>query len=253
MSTTPATATLVQNLVLETVAGKRLVDDVGFTVAPGETLGLVGESGSGKSLTLKALLGLLPSGVVQTGGTIRREGRCAMVFQDPVRALDPLCPVVSLVAEVVRHNQGTDRRDSRTKALELLTLLGLPSSLAVHDRYPRQLSGGQCQRVVIALALARRPDVLLCDEPTTALDVTVQKQILEVIANLQKELGFAMVFVTHNLAVASSLCSRLVVLKEGRIVEAGATDDVLGRPQHPYTQKLIQSVLSLPDRAGAPR
>lgn len=250
MSHSTGAPTLVEHLVLETRNGLRLVDDVGFSVAPGETLGLVGESGSGKSLTLKAILGLLPSGVVQNGGTIRRAGRCAMVFQDPVRALDPLCPVVSLVSEVVRFNQDTDRRESRAKALELLALLGLPADLAHRDRYPRQLSGGQCQRVVLALALARRPDVLLCDEPTTALDVTVQKQILEVISRLQKELGFAMVFVTHNLAVAAGLCSRLVVLKEGRVVEAGGTPELLARPQHPYTQKLLQSVLPLPVTGG---
>jgi ABC-type dipeptide/oligopeptide/nickel transport system ATPase component len=131
--------------------------------------------------------------------------------------------------------------------LELLEMLGLPDSLKHTDRYPRQLSGGQCQRIVIAMALACKPGILLCDEPTTALDVTVQRQILDVISRLQKELGFAMVFVTHNLAVAASMCSKLCVMKEGRIIERGDTLPLLQNPQNPYTQLLISSVLPLPD------
>jgi ABC-type dipeptide/oligopeptide/nickel transport system ATPase component len=170
-----------------------------------------------------------------------------MVFQDPRGALDPLCPVVKQVAEVVRYRQGKNRREARAEALKLLGLLGLPDSLKREDRYPNQLSGGQCQRIVIALALACRPDILLCDEPTTALDVTVQRQIIDLIARLQRELGFALVFVTHNLAIAAEVCTRIAVMRQGRIVEEGPSVDVLVRPRDPYTQMLVEAVLPLPE------
>ncbi len=237
----------VEQLSLGTRSNKTLVSDVSLKVAAGESIGLVGESGSGKSLTLRSIIGLLPSGIEQVGGTIRLDGRGAMIFQDPVRALDPLCPVIKQLAEVVYYRQKVSRKASRTIALELIEMLGLPDSLKQKDRYPHQLSGGQCQRIVIAMALACKPNLLLCDEPTTALDVTVQRQILGLITSLQKELGYAVIFVTHNLAIASSMCSRLIVMKEGRIVEQGDTFSVLQRPQHPYTQMLINSVLPLPD------
>lgn len=237
----------VENLSLATRSKKSLVTNVGFTVDKGESMGLVGESGSGKSLTLRTIIGLLPSGVEQVSGKIRRNGRCAMIFQDPRRALDPLCPVVRQLAEVAAYNQKVSRKATRRIALELLDTLGLPDSLKQKDRYPHQLSGGQCQRIVIAMALACRPDILLCDEPTTALDVTVQHQILEAITHLQSELGFAMVFVTHNLAIVSSICSNLCVMKEGQIIEQGGTSTILQNPQNAYTKKLISSVLMVPD------
>jgi ABC-type glutathione transport system ATPase component len=237
----------VEKLSLATRTKNKLVTDVSLSVEAGESIGLVGESGSGKSLTLRSILGLLPSGIEQVGGTIKRHGRCAMIFQDPIGALDPLCPVVEQLAEVVYYRQKVTRKVSRTIALEWLELLGLPHSLKQTDRYPRQLSGGQCQRIVIAMALACQPDILLCDEPTTALDVTVQRQILEIILRLQKELGFAIVFVTHNLAIAASMCTRLYVMKEGTLVEQGETLNLLQNPQNPYTQMLISSVLPLPD------
>jgi len=236
----------VENLSLTTIDHKPLVNDVSLSVGSGESLGLVGESGSGKSLTLRSILGLLPSSIRQAGGKITANGKCAMVFQDPIGSLDPLSPIVSQLAEVVYYNQNVSRKAARTIAVDLLQMLGLPESLKHKDRYPRQLSGGQCQRVVIAMALARKPDILLCDEPTTALDVTVQKQILDTITNLQKELGFAMVFVTHNLAVASAMCGRLCVMKEGRIVEQGDTMQVVGHSKDPYTRMLIDAVLPLP-------
>ncbi len=241
---------VVDGLTLESASGQKLVDGIEFTLRRGESIGLVGESGSGKSLTLRAVLGLLPRGVRQTDGSVRHTVRSAMVFQDPRGALDPLCPVVKQVAEVVRYRQNKNRREARAEALKLLGLLGLPESLAREDRYPNQLSGGQCQRIVIAMALACRPDILLCDEPTTALDVTVQRQIIDLIARLQEELGFAMIFVTHNLAVAAEMCSRLVVMKRGRVVEAGAAVDVLTEPSDPYTRTLIEAVLQLPDTEG---
>lgn len=237
----------LDGLTLATRSRHPLVSDVSFRVEAGTTLGLVGESGSGKSLTLRSIIGLLPSGVQRVGGQIRRSGSCAMIFQDPIRALDPLCPVVGQLAEVVYYRQRVSRKAARSIALELLELLGLPDSLSTKDRYPHQLSGGQCQRIVIAMALACKPDLLLCDEPTTALDVTVQRQILDLIARLQKELGYAVVFVTHNLAVASSMCSRLCVMKDGRIVEQGDTLQLLRDPQHSYTRMLMNSVLPLPE------
>ncbi|WP_058302918.1 ATP-binding cassette domain-containing protein [Gorillibacterium timonense] len=237
----------LDNVTLATRTNPSLVSGVSFQVEAGESIGLIGESGSGKSLTLRSIIGLLPSGIEQAGGKIELNGRCAMIFQDPIRALDPLYPVVKQLAEVVHFRQQVSRKASRTIALELLELLGLPDSLKGKDRYPHQLSGGQCQRIVIAMALACKPDLLLCDEPTTALDVTVQRQILDLIIRLQKELGYATVFVTHNLAVASSLCSRLYVMKEGKIVEHGDTLPLLQNPQHSYTRMLINSVLPLPE------
>ncbi len=238
---------IVDNLTLSTPSGQKLVEGISFSLRRGESIGLVGESGSGKSLTLRAVLGLLPRGVELAGGEVRHTVSVAMVFQDPRGALDPLCPVVKQVAEVVRYRQRKNRREARAEALKLLSLLGLPDSLRQEDRYPNQLSGGQCQRIVIALALACRPDILLCDEPTTALDVTVQRQIINLIARLQQELGFALVFVTHNLAVAAEMCSRLIVMQQGRAVEEGPALDMLTRPSDPYTQMLIDAVLPLPE------
>ncbi|MNW53882.1 Oligopeptide transport ATP-binding protein OppD [compost metagenome] len=174
-----------------------------------------------------------------------------MVFQDPRGSLDPLCPVVKQLSEVVYYRQKVGLRASRKIALELLEKLGLPDSLKSSDRYPSQLSGGQCQRVIIAMALACKPGILLCDEPTTALDVTVQRQIIETITALQNELGFAMVFVTHNLAIAATMCSQLCVMKEGQVIEQGNTLDLVQNPQNPYTQMLINSVLPLPELEGS--
>lgn len=240
----------VDNLSLKSLTGKTLVDGVSFDVGNNECMGLVGESGSGKTLTLRSVIGLLPQGVVKTGGEIRRGGEMSMIFQDPVRSLDPLYPVVSQLAEVVAFRQGLGRRDARDEAVRLLEALGLPDTLEKTDRYPHQLSGGQCQRVVIAMALACKPDILLCDEPTTALDVTVQKQILDVIKRLREERGFAIVFVTHNLAIASAMCSKLCVMKQGRIIERGDTAAILSAPKEEYTKTLIRSVLPLPEMEG---
>ncbi|OKP78521.1 peptide ABC transporter ATP-binding protein [Paenibacillus sp. P3E] len=241
----------IEGLSLAAKSKETLVNNVSFSLGKGESLGLVGESGSGKSLTLRAILGLLPRGVTQTGGMIKSGASSAMVFQDPRGALDPLCPVVNQLAEVVYYRQQVNRKASRIIALELLERLGLPDSLKKSDRYPSQLSGGQCQRVVIAMALACKPGILLCDEPTTALDVTVQRQIIDTITDLQHELGFAMVFVTHNLAIAANLCSKLYVMKAGRIVEHGDTLDLLQNPTDPYTQMLIDSVLPVPELEGS--
>lgn len=240
---------------------RALVDGLSFEVARGACLGLVGESGSGKSLTLRTIMdeclgsgrgrgaGMLPRGVRRAGGGVAlADGvNAAMVLQDPVASLDPLMPVVRQVAEVLRHARGLRRHEARREALALLGRLGLPAEdLAAHDRYPGQLSGGQCQRVVLAVALATEPDLLLCDEPTTALDVTVQAQILDLLAGLKARLGLTMVFVTHNLGVAARLCDRLVVMRHGRAIETGATGDVLTCPQEDYTRRLIAAVTPIP-------
>jgi ABC-type glutathione transport system ATPase component len=237
----------VEGLSLESRDGRRLLSDVGFSLREAETIGIVGESGSGKSLTLRSILGLLPGGIRRTGGRIELAGRCSMVFQDPTRALDPLCTAVAQIAEVIRFNSAVSRSEAHWEAMDLVKALGLPDALGRNDRYPRQLSGGQCQRVGIAMALARKPNVLLCDEPTTALDVTVQRQILDVILRLQSDRGFGLVFVTHNLAVAALLCSRLVVLDRGLVVETGETAAVLGSPREAYTRMLVESVLDMPE------
>ncbi len=253
----------VRDLRIETAGTDAavLVDGVSLDVGAGEAVGIVGESGSGKSLTLRAVLGLLPSGVRRVGGEVAVGGRTAMVFQDPLTALDPLETVGAQIAAASRANQpdagsGWGSRRSpraiaaREHALELMRTVHLPDPEVRYDWYPHQLSGGQRQRVVIAIALATRPDVLLCDEPTTALDVTVQKQILALLDELRAQRGLTLVFVSHNLAVVSELCSRIVVMRLGRVVEFGETGQVVARPQHSYTRALLDAVLVVPSVAA---
>ena len=234
---------LVEGLEIRNAFGTMLVQDVSFRLAPGETLGLVGESGSGKTLTCKSLVGLLPDGIKASAKRKEITENTAMIFQNPISSLDPLCTVVRQLCEVIEYRQGVSGVESKGRAMALLSRLSLPAELAERDRYPRELSGGQCQRILIAMALACRPELLLCDEPTTALDVTVQKQTVELIRSLQRELGFGMIFVTHNLAVASQLCERLAVMQNGRIIEEGSRTEVLRNPKQEYTQKLIAAIL----------
>ena len=235
--------------------GRPLVGSAGTGIdleaAPGEALGIVGESGSGKSLTLRALLGILPDGVEQRGGAVRVGGPVGMVFQDPLTALDPLTRVGAQLREAVLA-AGVARENAADRVLELLALVRLPDAAALARRFPHELSGGQRQRVVIAMALAGDPAVLLCDEPTTALDVTVQRQILDLLRELRRERGLTLVFVSHDLAVTASVCDRLVVLRAGREVEAGPVALVVGAPAEPYTRELIAAVPRLPDPALAP-
>ena len=233
----------VKGLNLFNRAGERLVKDVSLSLRAGETLGLVGESGSGKTLTLRSLIGLLPPGVSETHESRVDNPNCAMIFQNPLSALDPLCPVFRQLCEVIRTRQRADARTARAEAKRLIDRLALPAELAERDRLPGSLSGGQCQRLVIAMALACRPETLLCDEPTTALDVTVQKQTIELIRSLQSELGFAIVFVTHNLAVAAQLCQRLAVMRQGRVIESGPARDILTAPREEYTRALTEAIL----------
>ena len=258
-----------------------IVDGIDIDIKNGESLGIVGESGSGKTLTLRSLIGLIPEGVHISFDDKTDNDKIAMIFQNPVKALDPLYPVVKQLREVYLAHHGAldahagrksigDRfmrllagegaknavgRKKSGKEAEcdkwiksIMQRLSLPEELLDEDRYPRSLSGGQCQRIGIAMALACEPEVLLCDEPTTALDVTVQKQTVELIKELQSEYGFAIVFVTHNLAVASEMCDRIMVLKNGRIVEEGKTSELLKDPKDSYTKMLVDSVLTVPER-----
>lgn len=232
---------------LQVAAGDHvLVDGVGFALEPGDALGIVGESGSGKSLTLRAILGMPPHGVRITAGRIDTGGRVGMVFQDPLTALDPLARIGSQLAEASRAARGGTRAAARAHALELLEQVRLPDAERRLRAYPHELSGGQRQRVVIALALAGDPAVLLCDEPTTALDVTVQREVLALLLRLRRERGLTTVFVSHDLAVVAEVCERVLVMNAGRVVESGQTLDVVTAPRHAYTRALLDAVLPLP-------
>ncbi len=235
------------------------VRDVSLTVAKGETLGLVGESGSGKSVTAQAVMGLIdPPGFV-CGGDVRWRGRSlldpadareaarvrgreiAMVFQDPMTSLNPLMTVGAQLTEVLRHHLGLSRSQARTRAAELLNAVGISDAKGRLDQHPHEFSGGMCQRVMIAMGIACEPDLLIADEPTTALDVTVQAQILDLLAELQHRLGLAIILITHDLGVVAGLCDRVAVMYAGEVVETGAIDGLFAAPAHPYTQGLLRS------------
>ena len=238
----------VKNLKVTGKDGRLLVDHLSLQLKRGETLGLVGESGSGKTLTLKSLIGLLPKNLSESYEEKKINGNVAMIFQNPMSALDPLCPVFAQLIEVVMIRQNVNKKEAACRAKELIERLGLPKELSKKDRLPSELSGGQCQRILIAMALACKPDVLLCDEPTTALDVTVQKQTLDLILSLQKEMNFAVLFVTHNLAVAAGICSHLAVMHHGKIVERAATKEILLTPKDEYTKMLLSAILRIPHK-----
>ena len=238
----------VKNLTVTGKDGRLLVDHLSLQLKRGETLGLVGESGSGKTLTLKSLIGLLPKNLSESYEEKKINGNVAMIFQNPMSALDPLCPVFAQLIEVVMIRQNVSKKEASCRAKELIERLGLPKELSKKDRLPSELSGGQCQRILIAMALACKPDVLLCDEPTTALDVTVQKQTLDLILSLQKEMNFAILFVTHNLAVAAGICSHLAVMHHGKIVERAATKEILLTPKDEYTKMLLSAILCIPHK-----
>jgi peptide/nickel transport system ATP-binding protein len=235
------------------------VNGVSFSLARGETLTILGESGSGKSVSLKALLRLLPP-YAETAGTVRlngtdilalpaaafarlRGGAISMIFQEPMSALDPVYTIGQQIAETIVQHEGVGRRAARARALELLERVKIPSAARRLDNYPHEMSGGMRQRAMIALALACSPTVLLADEPTTALDVTVQIQILLLLRQLQQELGMAIVFVTHDVGAAAEISDRVAVMYAGRFVESGAARDIIRTPQHPYTQGLLASTV----------
>lgn len=239
------------------------VDGVNLTVERGETVALVGESGCGKSVTALSILGLVPPpGQVRTGEVLfkgrdlrkleaeelrrLRGNEIAMVFQEPMTSLNPVYTVGEQIAETVRLHRGLDRRAARAVALEMLELVGIPSPQERLDAYPHQLSGGMRQRVVIAIAMSCDPALLIADEPTTALDVTVQAQILKLFARLQERSGMGLLLITHNLGIVAETADRVCVMYAGRIVEEAAVEQLLRKPRHPYTIGLMRS---LPERA----
>ena len=234
------------------------VNGVSFDVQKGEVMALIGESGSGKSVTLRALMRLHPpkssvlSGTLKVGeeevltmnaGQLRRYrgARCAMIFQEPLLAFDPVYTVGQQIVEGLRRHEGLSRQAARERALEALRQVRIPSPERRLDAYPHEMSGGMRQRAMIALALSCNPQLLLADEPTTALDATVQIQILILLREQQKQRGLSIVFVTHDIGAAVEIADRVAVMYAGRIVEQGATADILRNPQHPYTQGLIAS------------
>jgi peptide/nickel transport system ATP-binding protein len=236
------------------------VNGVSFSLNAGETLSILGESGSGKSVTLKTLLRLLPDKRTTIGGTIRvngvdvltlddraladhRGGTVSMIFQDPMLALDPVYTIGDQIAEAVIRHEGCNRQTGLARALEMLTRVRIPSPERRMKAYPHEMSGGMRQRAMIALALACRPKLLLADEPTTALDATVQIQILLLLRELQKEFGMAMVFVTHDIGVAVEISDRVAVMYAGEFVETGSVRDIIRDPRHPYTKGLLAANL----------
>ena len=241
----------VRGLRIETAQGGVVVGGetgIDFDVARGEALGIVGESGSGKSLTLRALLGLLPSGVRVSSGSVVVGGPIGMVFQDPLTALDPLTRIGGqLRAAVEAAEPGAAHGAVRERVEALLAQVRLPDPRRMARAYPHQLSGGQRQRVVIALALAGNPAVLLCDEPTTALDVTVQQEVLQLLRELRASRGLTLVFVSHDLAVVAGMCDRVVVMDTGMVVESGTVDEVIRNPRAAETRALLAAVPPLPE------
>ena len=235
---------------------KHAVDRISFALARGETLALVGESGSGKSVSALSIPGLLPPSASHPSGAILFKGQnligldepalrkvrgraITMVFQEPMTSLNPLHTVEKQVAEILRLHQGLSERAARARVIELLDQVGIHDPASRLLSYPHQLSGGQRQRVMIAMALANNPDLLIADEPTTALDVTVQAQILRLLKELQGRLGMAILFITHDLGIVRRFADRVAVMSEGQIVEQGAVDEVFERPQHAYTRRLM--------------
>ena len=266
-------ALTIENLSLALPAlGDRpfAVKDISLTIAPGETLCIVGESGSGKSMLAHAVMGLLPSAVKPASGAIRLAGRdllaldeatmqavrgrdIGMIFQEPMTSLNPVMRVAEQIVETFEAHDLFSKRERYDRAIVLLTEVGLPDPARLAKAYPHELSGGQRQRVMIAMALALEPKLLIADEPTTALDVTTQAQILKLIDELRHKHGTAVLFITHDFGVVADIADRIAVLQHGVLVEEGKTDDIIARPQHAYTQRLIAAVPSLtpPERPAA--
>ncbi len=243
------------------------VDSVDLSVAPGATLGLVGESGCGKSVTSLAIMGLLPKQTTEVTGTIRFDGldllhtpdqtlrdlrgnRLAMIFQEPMTSLNPSFTIGDQIIETILRHRGGSRKSARVRALELLRRVHIPSPERRIDDYPHKLSGGMRQRVMIAMALACDPRLLIADEPTTALDVTLQAQILELMRELKAASGAAIILITHDLGVVAEVCDEVAVMYAGEIVERAPVDELFSSPQHPYTVGLLGSIPRLDRRAA---
>ena len=237
----------------------KAVDGVSFAVRAGETVGIVGESGSGKSVTALAILGLLPSRGVTTSGSIKLDGhellgaderdlqdirgrRAAMVFQDPMTSLNPVLTIGRQITETIRRHQNTDRAAALDRAADLLDRVGIPEARLRLKSYPHQLSGGMRQRVMIAIALACEPELLIADEPTTALDVTIQAQVLDLLRDLVRDSNTALILITHDLGVVAGTCNSVNVMYNGRIVETGQRYELFRSPRHHYTRGLLASV-----------
>jgi len=255
----------IESLTVDVVAsGARILDDVSLEIGAGEIVGLVGESGSGKSMTSLATMGILPNGLRVTSGRFLVDGvdvtdaprrsvssRFAMIFQNPRDSLNPLMRVGAQIARMVALHQGLGKAAAREEAVALLGRVHIADPGAAARKYPHQLSGGMCQRVMVAMALACRPRLLIADEPTTALDVTVQAQILDLIVELVDETGCGVLLVTHDLGVVAETCDRVNVLYRGDLVESGPTAEVFANPQHEYTRYLLEAGRELEVRDGA--
>lgn len=255
----------IENLRIhfETFAGEvQAIRGVNLKLEKGETLALVGESGSGKSVTAKSIMKLLSNNAVVKEGTITFKGenilekserdmqsirgkKIAMVFQDPMTSLDPTMKIGKQITEVIIKHEKASKEEADKRAEELLELVGIPNAKERMKQYPHQFSGGQRQRIVIAIALACNPDVLIADEPTTALDVTIQAQILELLKELQQQFQMAIIFITHDLGVVANVADRVAVMYAGKVVEVGTADEVFYNPQHPYTWGLLRSMPTL--------
>lgn len=243
----------------------RSVDDVSFAIPKGQTLGVVGESGSGKSVTSLSIMQLVSRGGGQIDDgriVLNKPGQpgleltslddkamrrirgndIAMIFQEPMTSLDPVWSIGDQIIEAIRLHQQVSRKEAREKAIEMLRLVGIPAPDSRVDDYPHQLSGGMRQRVMIAIALSCRPSLLIADEPTTALDVTIQAQILDLIRRLQQEIGMSVLFITHNLGVVAEIADRVAVMYAGQVVEEGPVREIFLRPRHPYTVGLLKSI-----------
>lgn len=259
----------VANLCISLQASEidfELVSNLDFEIDEGEILGMVGESGSGKTITALAIMGLLKPPLSQSGGRIRLQGQdlgvldddqlnrlrgsaMGMIFQEPLSALNPLISVGEQIREVLTAHRQVSRSEARNKALEMMELVGLPEVERTYRRYPHQLSGGMRQRVLIAGALICGPRLLIADEPTTALDVTIQAEILKLLRQMSQERQLAVLYITHDLAVVAELCDRVVTLYAGQQVEGGRVSQVLRNPLHPYTEGLLQSLPQLDPKA----
>ncbi|BCW48186.1 ABC transporter ATP-binding protein [Arthrobacter sp. StoSoilB13] len=246
---------------------KRVVHDVSLTVRRGEVHGLVGESGSGKTQTAWSILRLLPEGGKIVGGSIHFQGKdlaklssrdiekmhgrkIAYIPQEPMSNLDPSFTIGSQLVEPMRIQLGISAKEAKERALSLLARVGIPNPERTYNSYPHQVSGGMAQRVLIAGAISCNPDLLIADEPTTALDVTVQAEVLDLLRDLQSEFQMAVVLVTHNFGVVADLCDRVSVMRLGRIVETGPTEPIFDSPRHPYTQELLGAILSEAEPRG---
>jgi len=246
------------------------VNGVSFDLEPGETLAIVGESGSGKSVTMMSILGLIPSppGKVEQGqallrngngqqdllqmspGQLRdvRGGQIGFVFQDPISSLNPVLVIGEQIAETLTKHLAISREEARKRTIKLLAHVGIPDPELRYKNYPHQFSGGMRQRVMIAIAIACEPEIVIADEPTTALDVTIQAQIVELFNHLQAEMGMAIIWITHDLGVVAGLADRVLVMYGGRVAEIGSVDDLYERPQHPYTMGLLGALPRLDTR-----